>query len=46
MGATVTLINQGAGNVTVPLFLRTMWDFTRDVPGTYSLSIRFTVSAP
>jgi hypothetical protein len=46
MGATATLINQGAGNVTVPLFLRTMWDFTRDVPGTYSLSIRFTVSAP
>ena len=46
MGAGATLINQGAGNVIVPLFLRTMWDFTRDVPGTYSLAIRFTVSAP
>ena len=46
MGTSATLINQGAGNVTVPLFLRTMWDFTRDVPGTYSLAIRFTVSAP
>ena len=46
MGSSATLINQGAGNVTVPLFMRTMWDFTKDVPGTYSLAIRFTVSAP
>jgi hypothetical protein len=46
MGTAATLINQGAGNVTVPIFLRTLWDFTRDVPGTYSLAIRFTLSAP
>lgn len=46
MGATATLLNRGAGTITVPLFLRTRWDFTRDVPGTYSLGIRLTVSAP
>jgi hypothetical protein len=46
MGTSAMLINQGAGNVTVPLYMRTLWDFTKDVPGTYSLAIRFTVSAP
>lgn len=46
MGAPATLLNQGAGTVTTPLFLRTRWDFARDVPGTYSLGIRFTISAP
>lgn len=46
MGTAATLINQIAGSTTVPLYMRTLWDFTKDVPGTYSLAIRFTVSAP
>lgn len=46
MGASATLLNQGAGTFTSPLYLRTRWDFARDVPGTYSLAIRLTVSAP
>jgi hypothetical protein len=45
-GSPATLINQGPGNVTLPIYLRTMWDFTRDVPGNYSLAIRLTLSAP
>jgi hypothetical protein len=28
------------------LYLRTLWSFTRDVPGNYSMGIRFTLSAP
>lgn len=46
MGATANLLNRGAGTVTQPMFLRTLWSFTRDVPGAYSLGIRLTVSAP
>ena len=46
MGSPGTLMNFGAGTATSPLFLRTRWDLARDVPGIYSLAIRFTVSAP
>jgi hypothetical protein len=45
-GATTTLMSRGPGSVTVPLFLRTLWSFSSDVPGSYSLAIRFTLSAP
>jgi hypothetical protein len=46
MGASSMLFNQGAGAITTALFLRTLWSFTTDVPGTYSLAIRFTFSSP
>jgi hypothetical protein len=46
MGTSSMLFNQGAGAITTALFLRTLWSFTTDVPGTYSLAIRFTFSAP
>jgi hypothetical protein len=46
LGTTTTLLSQNAGAVTAPLFLRTLWSFARDVPGTYSLTVRFTLAAP
>lgn len=47
MGTAATLLNSGPGSsVQASLYLRTLWDFTRDVPGTYSMAIRFTLSAP
>ena len=46
MGTLATLISSSAAVVTQPLFLRTLWNFNADVPGTYSLTIRFTLSAP
>jgi len=45
-GSTSTLLSQGAGTVTQPLFLRTLWSFASDVPGTYALTVRLTVAAP
>jgi hypothetical protein len=45
-GTTTTFLSQGATSVTAPLFLRTLWSFATDVPGTYSLTIRLTISAP
>ena len=46
LGTTTTFLNQGAGSITSPLFLRTLWSFATDVPGTYSLTVRLTLSAP
>jgi hypothetical protein len=47
MGTAGSLLNHGPGaNVQASLYLRTLWDFTRDVPGTYSMPIRLTLSAP
>jgi len=47
MGIAGLLMNQGAsGNARMPLYLRTLWSFTSDRPGSYSLPIRFTLSAP
>jgi hypothetical protein len=45
-GATTTFLSRGAGSITSPLFLRTLWSFATDVPGTYSLTVRLTLSAP
>jgi len=46
MGASTMFFNGGPGSVTQPLFLRTLWNVTMDVPGTYALSIQFTLAAP
>jgi hypothetical protein len=47
MGTPGLLMNLGASaSAQASLYLRTLWNFTRDVPGTYSMSIRFTLSAP
>ena len=47
MGTPGTLLNQGAtANAQRSLYLRTLWDFVGDVPGTYSLVVSFTLSAP
>jgi hypothetical protein len=46
MGTTTNFLSQGAGSVVVPLYLRALWNFDADVPGTYSLAISFVVSAP
>jgi hypothetical protein len=47
MGASATLMNQGASaSATQLLFLRTLWRFSTDVPGTYSLIVSVTLSAP
>ena len=46
MGTTATLITSNGTGVTLPLYLRTLWNFPTDVPGTYSLVISFTLSAP
>jgi len=47
MGASGVLMNQGASaGAQASLYLRTLWDFTGDLPGTYSMPIRFTLSAP
>jgi hypothetical protein len=45
MGATATLMNSAAaGPAAQSIYFRTL--FNRDVPGTYSLTISFTLSAP
>ena len=46
MGTTATLITSNGIGVTLPLYLRTLWNFPTDVPGTYSLVISFTLSPP
>ena len=46
MGTITTLVSQGPGSVTTPIYLRTLWSFTTDVPGVYSLALSFTISAP
>jgi hypothetical protein len=45
-GTTTTFLSQDAASVTSPLYLRTLWSFANDVPGTYSLTVRLTLSAP
>jgi len=46
MGSPATLYSGGPTSVTQSLFFRTLWNFATDVPGTYSLTISFTLSAP
>jgi hypothetical protein len=47
MGTQSSLIAQGGtSGVSQSIFVRTNWSFIRDVPGNYSLTVNFTVSAP
>jgi hypothetical protein len=45
---TVTTIGSGTGTVgtVIPLFFRTIWDYTVDTPGNYTISVTFTLTAP
>jgi hypothetical protein len=47
MSTAGTLFTQGpTASAAQSIFFRTTWVFNRDVPGTYSLSVSFTLSAP
>ena len=46
MGSLLTFVSQNAGSTVTPLHLRTRWSYATDVPGSYSLGISFTLSAP
>ena len=46
MGTPATLYSGAATSTTLSLYFRTLWNFATDVPGTYSLTISFTLSAP
>jgi hypothetical protein len=41
------ILNQSAGaSAQAMIFMRALWNFTSDVPGSYSMNVRFTLSAP
>ena len=44
--ADVDAQNASAGSASVGLFYKTNYDFLQDVPGTYSLDVKFTLVAP
>lgn len=44
--ADVSSQNASDGSSTVGLFYKTTYDFAQDVPGTYSLDVKFTLVAP
>ena len=47
MGTGAALISQNAmAGATQSIFFRTNWQFNRDVPGNYALTVNFTLSAP
>lgn len=47
MGTTSMILNQSAGaSAQAMIYMRALWNFTSDVPGSYSMSVRFTLSAP
>jgi hypothetical protein len=47
LGATGTLLSASATAGTAQsIFLRTKWAFNRDVPGTYSVNVVLTLTAP
>lgn len=46
MGSLLTFTSQNAASTVIPLYLRTRWSYSTDVPGNYSLGISFTLSAP
>ena len=47
LGTGAALISQGAtASATQSIFFRTKWQFNRDVPGNYALTVNFTLSAP
>jgi hypothetical protein len=45
---TVTTIGSGTGTAgtVIPFFFRTIWNYTVDTPGNYSISVTFTLTAP
>ena len=45
-GVTSIASAGGTASTAVPLSYRTMWDYTQDTPGTYSMDVVFTLSAP
>ena len=44
--ADVDAQNASAGSTSVGIFYKTTYDFLQDVPGTYSLDVKFTLVAP
>src|SRR5512146_2987081 len=44
--AVVDSQNATAGSTSVGLFYKTTYDFLQDLPGTYSLDVKFTLVAP
>lgn len=44
--ADVDSQNATAGSTSVGLFYKTTYDFLQDIPGTYSLDVKFTLVAP
>jgi hypothetical protein len=47
MGTAATLINSAASApMSQSIYFRTLWLFNRDVPGSYSLIVSFTLAAP
>jgi len=44
--ADVDSQNATAGSTSVGLFYKTTYDFLQDLPGTYSLDVKFTLVAP
>jgi len=48
MGSSAVLASgaTGTGNASQALFLRTLWSWATDVPGSYDLVINFTLAAP
>ena len=48
MGTTAQLFSgaSGTAGTSQPIFFRTLWGWTSDVPGAYSLAINFTLAAP
>lgn len=48
MSGTVTTIGSGSGTAgtVIPLFFRTIWNYTVDTPGNYTISVTFTLTAP
>ena len=48
MGSSAVLASgaTGTGNASQAIFLRTLWSWATDVPGSYDLVINFTLAAP
>ena len=47
VGTPASLISSGASNGTSQqIFFRTIWNFANSPPGSYSLTVRYTISAP
>lgn len=48
MSATATQIGSGSGTggTTIPLAFRSLWNYTLDTPGSYSIAVTFTLLSP